>query len=156
MISQTLKDNSEVFSMFFLALGIDENIIDKDDDKFVKLCHKHGVHEVHEVGWGIRETKRHYQELVKTITSGKSGFRNVTRSNFDLMIIITKVNLGEDFGSSQLIKKNIDSGERVFVLDGDCIERSVIHTHSQATIFLLDKKSGATPRRRAWENITLI
>jgi hypothetical protein len=55
-----------------------------------------------------------------------------------------------------LIKKNIDSGERVLILDGDCIERSIIHAHSQATIFLLDEKSGATPRRRAWANITLI
>jgi hypothetical protein len=72
------------------------------------------------------------------------------------MITRTKVNLGENFGSSQLIKKNIDSGKRVFVLDGDCIERSVIHAHSQATIFLFDEKSGTTPRRRAWANITLI
>jgi hypothetical protein len=146
MISQTLKDNSEMFGVFFLALGIDENIIDKDHDKFVELRHKHGVHEVHEVGWGIREPKRHHQELVKTITSGESGFRNVTRSNLDLVITRTKLNLREDFGSSQLIKKNIDSGERIFVLDGDCIERSVIYTHSQASIFLFDEKSGATPR----------
>jgi hypothetical protein len=111
MISQTLKDNSEVFGMFFLVFGVDEDIIDKDHYEFVELCHKHGVHEVHEVGWGISETKRHYQELVKTITSGESGFRNVTRSNFDLMITRTKVDLGENFGSSQLIKKNIDFGE---------------------------------------------
>jgi hypothetical protein len=156
MISQTLKDNSEVFGMFFLVFGIDEDIIDKDHYEFVELCHKHGVHEVHEVGWGIRETKGHHQELVKTITSGESGFRNVTRSNLDLMITRTKVDLGENFGSSQLIKKNIDSGKRIFVLDGDCIERSVIHTQSQATIFLFDEQSGATPRRRAWANITLI
>jgi hypothetical protein len=156
MISQTLKNNSEVFGMFFLVFGLDEDIIDKDHDEFFVLRHKHGVHEVHEVGWGIRETKGHYQELVKTITSGESGFRNVTRLNFDLMITRTKVNLGENFGSSQLIKKNIDSGKRIFVLDGVCIERSVIHTHSQATIFLFDKKSGATPRRRARANITLI
>jgi hypothetical protein len=156
MISQTLKYNSEVFGMFFPASGIDENIIDKDHDKFVELCHEHGVHEVHEVGSGICETKRHYQELVKTITSGESGFRNVARSNFDLVITGMKVNLREDFGSSQLIKKNIDSGKRVFVLDGDCIERSVIYTRSQATIFLLDKESRATPRRRARANITLI
>jgi hypothetical protein len=53
-----------------------------------------------------------------------------------------KVSLGENFGSSQLIKKNIDSGKMVFVLDGDCIERSVIHTHSQATIFFLTKRAG--------------
>jgi hypothetical protein len=142
--------------MFFLAFGIDENIIDKYHDKFVELRHKHGVHEVHEVSWGIRETKRHHQELVKTIMSGESGFWNVTRSNFDLMVTRMKVNLGENFSSSQLIKKNIDSGKRVLVLDGHCIERSIIHTHSQATIFLFDEKSGTTPRRRAWANITLI
>jgi hypothetical protein len=60
MISQTLKDNSKVFGMCFLAVGIYENIIDKDHDEFVELRHKHGVHEVHEVGWGIRETKGHH------------------------------------------------------------------------------------------------
>jgi hypothetical protein len=128
--------------MFFLVFGIDEDIIDKDHYEFVELRHKHGVHEVHEVGWGIRETKGHYQELVKTITSGESGFRNVTRSNFDLMVTRMKVDLGENFGSSQLIKKNIDSGEGIFVLDGYCIERSLIYTQPQATIFLLDKESG--------------
>jgi hypothetical protein len=112
-ISQTLKDNSEVFGMFFLVFGVDEDIIDKDHYEFAELRHKHGVHKVHEVGWGIRETKGHYQELVKTITSGESGFRNDTRSNLDLMITITKVDLGENFGSSQLIKKNIDSGKSV-------------------------------------------
>jgi hypothetical protein len=86
MISQTLNDNSEMFGMFLLVFGVDEDIIDKDHYEFVELRHKHGVHEVHEVGWGIRETKRHYQELVKTITSGESGFRNVTRLNFNLVI----------------------------------------------------------------------
>jgi hypothetical protein len=93
MISQTLKDNLEVLGMFVLIFGIDEDIIDKDHYEFVKLRHKHGVHEVHEVGWGICETKRHYQELVKTITSGESGFRNVTRSSIDLMVTRTKVDL---------------------------------------------------------------
>jgi hypothetical protein len=72
------------------------------------------------------------------------------------MVTRTKVNLREDFGSSQLMKKNIDSGKRIYVLDVDCIKRSVIHTHSLATIFIFDEKSGTTPRRRAWANITLI
>jgi hypothetical protein len=60
--------------------------------------------------------------------SGESGFRNVTRSNFDLMITRTMIDLGENFGSSQLIKQNIDSRKRIFVLDGHDIERSAIHT----------------------------
>jgi hypothetical protein len=72
------------------------------------------------------------------------------------MVTRTKVDLGENSGSSQLIKKNIDSGKRIFVVDGYDIERSVIYTQPQATIFLLDKESGTTPRRRARVNITLI
>jgi hypothetical protein len=91
-----------------------------------------------------------------TITSRKSGFRNVARSNLDLVIARTKVDLREDFGTSQLIEKNIDSRKRVFVFDGDCIEWSIIYAHSQSTIFLFDKESMATPRRRARANITLI
>jgi hypothetical protein len=72
------------------------------------------------------------------------------------MVTRTKDDLGENSGSIQLIKKNVDSGKRVFVLDGHCIEGSVIHTQPQATIFLLNKESGATPGRRARANITLI
>jgi hypothetical protein len=45
-----------------------------------------------------------------------------------LMITRTKIDLGENSGSSQLIKKNIDSGKRIFVFDGHRIERSIIHT----------------------------
>jgi hypothetical protein len=73
MISQTLQDNSKMFGMLLL-FGVDEDIIDEDHYEFVELCHKHGVHEEHEVGWGICETKGHYQELVETITSGESSF----------------------------------------------------------------------------------
>jgi hypothetical protein len=140
----------------FVALEIDQNIIDKDHDKFIELRHEHRVHEVHEVGGSISESEGHNQELVKTITSGTSGFRNVARSNLDLVVARPKVDLRKDFGTSQLIEKNIDSRKRVFVFDGDCIEWSIIYAHSQATIFLFDKEGRATPRRRARANLTLI
>jgi hypothetical protein len=145
-----------VLGMLLLIFGVDEDIIDKDHYEFVELRHKHGVHDVHEVGWGICETKGHHQELVETITSGESSFRNVTMSNFDLVVTRTKIDLGENIGSSQLIKKNIDSGKRIFVLDGYCIEQSIVNTQPLATILLFDKESGTTPRRRARANITLI
>jgi hypothetical protein len=73
-----------------------------------------------------------------------------------LIITKTKIDIEENSGSSQLIKKNINSGKRIFVPDGHRIERSVIHTEPQATILLFDKESGTTPRRRARENATLV
>jgi hypothetical protein len=48
--------------------------------------------------------------------------------NFDLMITRTKVDLEENFGSSQLIRKNINEGKRIFIFDGHPIERSVVNT----------------------------
>jgi hypothetical protein len=60
VISQMLKDYSEMCGMFSLVFGVDKDIIDEDHYEFVELHHKHGFHEVHEVGWGICETKGHH------------------------------------------------------------------------------------------------
>jgi hypothetical protein len=49
-----------MLGMLFLVFGIDKDIIDEDHYEFVELRYKHGVHEVHEVGWGICETKGHH------------------------------------------------------------------------------------------------
>jgi hypothetical protein len=38
------------------------------------------------------------------------------------MITRTKIGLEENFGSSQLIKKNINAGKMIFVFDGHRIE----------------------------------
>jgi hypothetical protein len=44
------------------------------------------------------------------------------------MITRTKIDLEENFGYSQIIKKNIDSGKRIFVFNGYHIERFVVNT----------------------------
>jgi hypothetical protein len=46
-----------MFGMLFLIFGIDKDIINKDHYEFVELLNKHGVHEVHEVGWAFVRPK---------------------------------------------------------------------------------------------------
>jgi hypothetical protein len=55
------------------------------------------------------------------------------------VITQTEIDLEKDFSISKLIKKNIDAGQRIFVLDGDGIQRLVINTYPQRLIFLLHK-----------------
>jgi hypothetical protein len=148
VISQTLQDNLKVLGMFFFIFGIDHNVIDKDHYEFIELRHEYRVHEIHEVGWGIRETEGHYQELVETITSRECSFGNVTRSDFDLMITGMEVDLGENFGSSQLIKKNIISGKRVLVLDGYRIERYVVNTKISSYHLSSRQRVRGNPRKK--------
>jgi hypothetical protein len=44
------------------------------------------------------------------------------------MITRTEINLGKDSCTSELIKENVDVGQRILVLDGDDIQRPVVHT----------------------------
>jgi hypothetical protein len=48
--------------------------------------------------------------------------------NLNLVIARAEINLGEHMGSSLLIKQDVNACEWILVLDGDCIERSVINT----------------------------
>jgi hypothetical protein len=44
------------------------------------------------------------------------------------MITRTKINYGKDLCTSKLIKKNVDAGQWIFVLDSDGIQRPVVNT----------------------------
>jgi hypothetical protein len=39
-----------------------------------------------------------------------------------------EIDLGEDFSTGKLIKKNVDAGQRILVLDSDDIQRPIIDT----------------------------
>jgi hypothetical protein len=48
--------------------------------------------------------------------------------NLDLMITQMEIDLGKDFSTSKLIKKNVNAGQCIFILNGDDIQRPVINT----------------------------
>ncbi len=118
MITQSLKHDVQMLSMFVFILGIDQNIINENDHELVQLWHEYGVHQVHEISQGIGQPKRHHQKLIESISGRESRLRNITGTDLDLMLARAKVYLGEHFGSHQLSKQNINAGQRVFVLDG--------------------------------------
>jgi hypothetical protein len=76
--------------------------------------------------------------------------------NLDLMIARSQINLREYLSFRQLIKQDVTVGKRIFVLDGDGIEWTIIHAHAQRLILLLHKDSRTIPRRRARMNQTLL
>jgi hypothetical protein len=57
MLTESLQDNLKMFLMFFLILGVDQDVINEYHDKLVQLKHEHGVHQVHEMCRSIGEYK---------------------------------------------------------------------------------------------------
>jgi hypothetical protein len=76
----------------------------------------------------IGEPKRHNEIFIQHVPGGESGLRNVFQTDLDLMITRMKIDLGKEFCTGQLIKKNVDAGQQIFVLDSDGIQRSVVNT----------------------------
>jgi hypothetical protein len=93
-----------MFYVLFLGLGIDQDVVDKYHHKLVKELHEYLIYEIHEIGRGIGQTKGHDGVLEQAVASGEGGLGNVGLSDLQLMISSAEINLGEHFGSIQLIK----------------------------------------------------
>jgi hypothetical protein len=120
--------HTEMLHMLFFILGVDQDVINEHLNKLVQLWHEYKVHQVHEMCRSIGESKRHNQILIQPIPSGEGSLRNVLRPDLDLVITRMKIDLGKDFSTGKLIKKNVDAGQWIFILDGDGILRPVINT----------------------------
>src|ERR1043166_3874828 len=98
--------------MIGLTFGIDKNVINKNNNGFIKHRTTYSIHKIHKSRWSICKTKRHDNEFKMSITSTKSRFRNVFITYFELVITGTKIDFRKIRSSLQLIKKIINSRQR--------------------------------------------
>src|SRR5581483_6970140 len=105
--------------MVLLALRIDQDIVYEDNHELIQIWSTYSVHQIHKDCWSVRQTERHDQEFVMTITSSKRCLGNIFFANSHLMISGSKIDLGEVSCSLQLIKQIIDARERITVLEVD-------------------------------------
>jgi hypothetical protein len=140
MVTKSLQDNTKMLLMLFLILGVDQDVFNEDHDKLVQLRHEYGVHQVHKVCRSIGESKRHNQILIQFIPGGEGSLRDVFQTDLDLMVTRMEIDLREDLRTGMLIKKDVDAGHHVLVLDSDSIQGPIINTQPQGLIFLLYKQ----------------
>jgi hypothetical protein len=100
MVSESLQNNSEMLCMLFFVFGIDQDVINEDHDKLVRLRHEYGVHQVHEMCRSIGDSKRHNQILIQPVPGGEGSLRDIFRTDLNLMITRMEVDLGKDSCSS--------------------------------------------------------
>src|SRR3954463_10996776 len=113
--------------MLFLHLREDKNVINEDNDKLVQIFHEDLIHEIHEVSWGIGQSKGHDCALIQTISGYKCRLRNILGSDLQLVVPRSEVNLGEHLGPIELIKQIFNLGKWILVLDCNFIEGAVVN-----------------------------
>jgi hypothetical protein len=70
---------------------------------------------------------------------------DIRLSNPQLVISRSQINLGENNGSLHLVEQILDSGQRVLVVNGDLIQRMVIHTHPLGPVILFHEQNKGSP-----------
>jgi hypothetical protein len=128
MVPKSLQNNAEMPHMLFFTLGIDQDVVNEYHNKLIQLRHEYKVHHGHEKGRSIGESKRHNQISIQHILGGEHSLRNIFWMDLNLGITRTKIDLEKDFSTGNLIEKNVDAGQWIFVLYGDGIQRSVVNT----------------------------
>src|SRR3954469_7573091 len=148
MLSELVEHQSQMNGMILLILGEDQNIIEIDQDEFIGVGVEDEIHQARECWRSIDKAERYDSIFIRTIACSECCLGNIFFTNANLMITHTKIKLGEHFSTFELLKKLIDVGKWVLVLDCLLVQWTVIDAKSVCAILLLDKKNTTTPWRR--------
>ena len=91
---------------------------------------------MHEVSRGISQAEGHDRVLIQPILASECRLRNIPRTDPQLKIARTKINLREYTSTSKQIKEILDTGQWMLVLDGNCIRLPIIDTHPLRAILI--------------------
>ena len=92
MLSEALENFSDMASVFFLGVRVDEYVIEVHQYTNIKQVTEDVIHEVLESSGCIGESKRHYTPFEGAIASPESCLPFVTLSDSDQMVGVPEVN----------------------------------------------------------------
>src|SRR5467141_4076865 len=78
------------------VVGIDEDVVQIDDDYDVNHIREDVVHESLKICWCISKPFRHYQPLKGTVLGSEGSLPFVSMHNLDKMVRMLEVNFGVD------------------------------------------------------------
>ncbi|KAF9228949.1 hypothetical protein BS17DRAFT_690707, partial [Gyrodon lividus] len=111
---ETPKDFLDMFFMRSHVVGINEGVVEVDDDADIKEICKDTIDKALEghrgVGEGIGEPKGHHQPLVQAVVSLEGGFPFIPRNNANKVICVAEVDFGIYLGAARGIEEVGDQG----------------------------------------------
>src|SRR5450759_3141108 len=132
--------------MFFHCFGVDEYVVNEDDNPFIQQVMKDMIHHLHECGSGITQPKWHNQVLKGSKPSAHCGLMLIPFRHLYLVIPGTKIHFGKLGSTRYIIKQVIHMRQRISVLNGLLVKGLIVRAQPQASVFLRHKYC----RRSIW------
>lgn len=146
VLSQSVKNLSNILQVLFSSLVEDEDIIKIYNHQYVGERPQDVIHQPHESCGGIRQIERHDQPIEKTLHGLESGLPHIYGFYQNLVIIKLKIYIIEVFGPLEMVQKVINLWNWVPVLKYDFFQGPIINGESQGSILLLHEYNWAPTR----------
>ena len=115
VLPQNLQDLPQVLLMFFRGFAEYQDVIQVDNDTPIQEGMEDVIHELHEGGWCICQTKWHDSKFEVAVASAEGCLWNVLFCYAYLVIAAAQVNFGEDFGTLNSVQELINAGQWISV-----------------------------------------
>lgn len=115
------KNILQMLQMFSPCLGENQNIIQIDDNKMIKIIMKDFIHHPHKGGRSISEPKRHYKPLKETKAYFEHNFSSILRLHLNMMIPTFEIQHWKELWTLQLINQIINLWNWISIFDSDFI-----------------------------------
>ena len=115
--------------MFLEVFCEDEDVIQVNDNlSFIDELPENFIHHPLEGGRRVAETKEHDSGLKQAPVGPEGGFPLISLLDTNMVVSISHIDLREDVGIAETVKKIINSREGIPVFLGYTIQGSVINT----------------------------
>ena len=131
--------------MLVLRLRLDWSVIDENNDKLIYIGSEYPIHQFHKHHLGIGQIEWYNQKLIMPIPYVESYLRHMFRTNKQLMIPWSQIDLQEHCSPLQLIEQVVDTRKWVLILDQDLIQLPIVYAESHWSIIFLDKQQWCSP-----------
>ena len=150
MLLELSENFLDMALVFFLEVGVDEDVIQVHQYTNIEQVTKNIIHEVLESGRCIGESERHYMPFKGAVASLESCLPFVTLLDSDQMVGMLEVDFQIDFGLVQAVKEVGNARQRAAVLLHDFIQTAEVDAKPEQTVFLVHEEDQSSTWRLRW------
>jgi hypothetical protein len=147
VVGEKLEDCPDMGSMVRGVGGVDEDVVEVDDDEVVDVLVEDIVDEVLERGRSVGEAEGHDEKIERAVAGPEGRLPFVPEVDPEQVVGTSEINLSEDLGGGELLKERGDRRDRIAVFAGPSIELPVIDAKPKSPVLLLGEYDRGTDRR---------
>ena len=147
MFPEPAEDFFDVLFVLRHVVGVDEDVVEVDDDTDIEEVAEDVVHETLKGRGCVGKSEGHHQPFKRAVASAEGGLPFFTFCDVNKVVCVTKVDFGIGAGFPRGVEEVGDERKGISVFLGDLVEPAVVNAQSKASVFFPHEEDRSSVRR---------